>query len=105
MYPILQILFGYLFKGDKCFFAGKGYSVGIDIPVNNSCIKCRCNVPPGPTCIRQSCPSNPENCPSTYKDNECCPIYNCVVEEEDIDSTTENIYGKSIKRLNINFMC
>ncbi|GFT29914.1 VWFC domain-containing protein [Nephila pilipes] len=76
--------------GDFCVFGESAYKIGAELSMNNSCVKCSCQVPPDFTCIHQSChpPPNVENCDAFYIADKCCPEYDCLLaDNSEIDNT------------------
>ncbi|GFT18284.1 VWFC domain-containing protein [Trichonephila clavipes] len=79
-------------RGDFCIFGESNYEIGAELSMNNSCVKCTCQVPPDFTCIHQSCrpPPNVENCDAFYVADKCCPDYDCLLADNSESDNTEN---------------
>ncbi|GIY83750.1 VWFC domain-containing protein [Caerostris extrusa] len=77
---------------ESCVFAGNSYEIGSELPLNRSCVKCKCQVPPDFTCIHQSCPPPPnaENCIKIKVADQCCATYDCLLGDAVDGETTEN---------------
>ncbi|XP_054718473.1 kielin/chordin-like protein [Uloborus diversus] len=73
----------------QCLFADRLYPRGSELPVNNSCVECKCVTPPDFTCIHMSCPlpPNAENCYAKKTPGICCPSYECLYADEGISDS------------------
>ncbi|GFY47855.1 VWFC domain-containing protein [Trichonephila inaurata madagascariensis] len=78
-------------ESDFCIFGESNYEIGAELSMNNSCVKCTCQVPPDFTCIHQSCrpPPNVENCDAFYVADKCCPDYDCLLADNSESDNTE----------------
>lgn len=64
--------------GQSCRFNGHIYAIGDRLDIGQTCVECRCRVPPDMTCVHQSCPSPPsDDCKVSYNPSSCCPLFDC----------------------------
>ncbi|CAG2160223.1 unnamed protein product [Oppiella nova] len=82
----------------SCWFDGRQYSRGQQMPTDNPCVECVCRTPPEMTCIQKSCPTPPHNCYVGKWDNSvCCQHYTCQPRDHIRDESQfrHNFYSNS----------
>ncbi|CAL1285727.1 unnamed protein product [Larinioides sclopetarius] len=77
-------------NGGRCIFGGNSYEIGTELSLNDSCVKCICQVPPDFTCVHQSCslPPSAENCVEIRSADQCCPTYDCLLADVTVTETS-----------------